>query len=83
MRRASPGGQPRGDGIPLGHFEVGEDFALQFVIKTALAKQRHQTGRCESKLHAWASRKRATRAVARSQLATATASCFDPALVSE
>ena len=74
---------PCGDSIELGHFQVGEDFTLQLPIETPLPKQRQQTSRCESKLHDSAPRNRATSAVALSQFATATRSCFDPALVSE
>ena len=77
------GRQPGGDRIELGHLQVGEDFTLQFPIETPLAKQRQQTSRRESKLHDSASRNRATSAVALSQFATATLSCFAPALVSE
>ena len=77
------GRQPGGDSIALGHLQVGEDFTLQFPIETPLANQRQQTARRESKLHDSASRNRATSAVALSQFATATLSCFAPALVSE
>ena len=69
--------------MQLGHFQVSEDFTLQFPIETPLANQRQQTARNESEVHDSASRKRATSAVALSQLATATRSCFVPALVSE
>jgi hypothetical protein len=74
---------PCGDSIELGHLQVGEDFTLQLPIETPLPKQRQQTSRRESKLHDSTSRNRATSAVALSQFATATLSCFAPALVSE
>ncbi len=74
--------------MQLGHLQVGEDFTLQFPIETPLANQRQHTHRRKSKLHDSASiyvaaKNRATSAVARSQFATATPSCFAPALVSE
>jgi hypothetical protein len=77
------GRQPGGHGVEFSHLQVGEDFTLQFPIETPFAKQRQQAGRGESGLHDSASRKRLTSAVALSQFATATPSCFVPALVSE
>jgi hypothetical protein len=82
------GREPGGDSTELGHLQVGEDFTLQFPIETPLANQRQQTTRRQSKLHDSASSfvlttNRATSAVALSQLATATLSCFVPALVRE
>ena len=71
------------DGVSLGQFQVGEDLAFQFPVETPLPEQRQQTGHGAPKSHDDASRKRATRAVAFSQFATATRSCFRPALVSE
>ena len=65
-------------------YEVTRDLPLtEVVIETPLASQRQQTSRRESKLHDSASRNRATSAVALSQFATSTLSCFAPAMVSE
>jgi hypothetical protein len=77
------GPQPGGKSIVLGHLQVGEDFTPQFPVETRLAEQRQQTAHPESRVHDSASRNRATSAVALSQFATSTLSCFAPALVSE
>ena len=76
-------GSPGGHRVELCHLQVGADFAFQLPIETPLPKQRQQTSRRESQLHDSASRNRATSAVALSQFATATVSCFAPALVNE
>jgi hypothetical protein len=77
------GRKPGVDRVKFGHFQVGENLTLQFVIETPLANQRQQSSGCQSKLHDSASRNRATSAVALSQFATATLNCFAPAVVSE
>ena len=75
--------QPSGDAIALGQLQVSENLVFQFPIQIPFPDERQQT-RCRGpKLHDSASRNRATRAVALSQFATSTVSCFEPALVSE
>jgi len=77
------GREPGVDRIQFRHFQVGANFALQFVVEAAFVNQRQQPGCRQSKPHDSASRNRATSAVARSQFATATFNCFTPAGVSE
>ena len=77
------GRQALGYGVPLSQFQVGEDLTFQFLVETPLPEQRQYTSHGAPKSHDDASRKRATRAVACSQFATATRSCLLPALVRE
>jgi hypothetical protein len=75
--------QPGSNSIPLDQFQVRLDFAFQLLIELPFPKQGRQTSDGQPELHDFTSKNRATKAVALSQFATSTLSCFDPAFVSE
>ena len=75
--------QARRDAVGLGHLEVSSDFALELAIETASPKKRGELMRDPADVHAFASRTRATSAVAFSQFATSTRSWRAPVFVSE
>ena len=70
-------------GVSLGQFQVGQNLAFQFGIEAPLAEHRHQALHSPARRHDEACRKRATRAVAFSHLATSTWSCLRPVSVRE
>ena len=63
--------------------QMGENLVIQLAIQPPLAGQRQQSLHHAPQRHDDASRKRATSAVALSQFATSTRTCFRPAAVSE
>ena len=75
--------EPRGDGVAFGKLEVRQDLVVQLLFEPAVPDQREQPLHEAPRAHDLASRKRATSALACSQVATSTCSCRAPAFVRE
>ena len=76
------GREPGGDEIAFRELEVRGDFGVELRVHLPAAAEGKEPVNGAAGAHALASRKRATSAVARSQLATATRSCSAPVSVS-
>ena len=69
--------------VPFRQLQMGENLVLQLTVQMALAQQGQQAIGEAADGHDDAARNRATKAVAFSQLAISTDSCFRPALDNE
>ena len=76
------GREAGGDQIAFRELEVRHDLGVELGVQLAGAAEGEEPLHDAPRAHALASRKRATSAVARSQLATATRSCSAPVSVS-